>query len=598
MSSKKHIYVATTETYHKEGLVKIGETTQKDPMIRIKQIPVPEVPILLHHEEASRINAQGQKEYFNDHEVHKAMKELNIERRRGEWFCDPDHKFMDAIDMVKFRCQQAPLNQPKNIIFTPVAVADALLKQCDATTFSNRNARFLCPFSKSGTIVKELFHNLNFGLRNTIPNEIERKIHILRDMIYVIPVSEEAAILSRKALYGSNDASSEEAIRYMGAQVFNEKESNGRVFYAPSSHTWEKGCCVHCGVNIADEKDNPAIPFLHENIGNITNMKKFDYIIGNPPYQRTTASVSPPLYHLFVNKAKEIADEIIMITPSRWFTGGLGLDDFREVMLNDKGLSKMVHHPDAKEVFPDVSIAGGISYWHWSRNHNSDYCEFTIKKKGTSHTSIIKMNEYDEGLIWEPENRSILDKVKAANITDEWLVDKISPVRPYGLESNFRDFSATNNGNQVAVYCERGTVGYVDHSKVPVTNSKYYNMIYRRKVLVPKTGDAHLADKKRRVISEPFIAESPSCCTMTFLVASDNSIAEHDMENYVKFLKTKFVRYLIGMFANTQNVTKGRYKRVPALPMNRIWTDADLYAWANLSKDEIDIIEYRIIEMD
>ena len=54
---------------------------------------------------------------------------------------------------------------------------------------------------------------------------------------------------------------------------------------------------------------------------------KFDVIIGSPPYQigadGTTRTM--PIYHQFVNRAIAMDPKyIVFITPSRWFTGGLG----------------------------------------------------------------------------------------------------------------------------------------------------------------------------------------------------------------------------------------------------------------------------------
>lgn len=130
----------------------------------------------------------------------------------------------------------------------------------------------------------------------------------------------------------------------------------------------------------------------------INNMK-FKAIVGNPPYQLMdggNAASAKPIYNFFVKGGKSLHPKYLsMIMPARWYAGGKGLDDFREEMLNDDSIEKLVDFVNSADCFAGVNIAGGLCYFLRNNDYHGD-CVIENKNANSHILSIRrKLNEHN-----------------------------------------------------------------------------------------------------------------------------------------------------------------------------------------------------------
>ena len=100
-----------------------------------------------------------------------------------------------------------------------------------------------------------------------------------------------------------------------------------------------------------------------------------------------------------------------------------------------------------------------------------------------------------------------------------------------------------------------------------------------------------------KFLSKPIIAGPGEACSETYLVAGRFD-REDRAERYAKYLRTRFVRFLVSLRKATQDATKDVYAFVPDISLSRDWTDEKLYERYQLTKDEIAFIESIVRPMD
>lgn len=462
---------------------------------------------------------------------------------------------------------------------TPPVLARAMLDLLPDEVWSEPDYKWLDPGCKSGVFLREVAIRLLDGLSDWEPDFVKRREHIFREMLHGAPITEMTGHISRRTVYYSRDASGDHSV------ILFDTES-GNLPFITAEHDFQNGKCDLCGAPVdlerGERRENYAYSFLHNAYPTeeMADMQ-FDVIVGNPPYQVESGghgAQAKPVYHRFVEKAISMNPRhLVMITPSRWFTGGFQLDAFRDRMLADRHLAVLVDNPKLFDCFPGVEIKGGVSYFRWDRDHDGD-CEFSTRVDGIiKSTQIRDLRRGDGVLVRDNQALSIIEKVTEA--VDERLSDVVSPLWPFVGQTNPAGISASPFPDSVPmVFGSR--VGYARLDQI----QRNHDWIDQWKVLLPAAGDGH-GREVSYVTGEPIALGPGSVCTGTYLVAGRFDSAD-EARNYALFLSAKLVRFLIQQRKATHHLTQDCFKFVPDLDMTRSWNDAELFDLFDLDEEE------------
>ena len=499
-------------------------------------------------------------------------------------------------------------NLSNDEVFTPPEFANRMLDTLmeawaagnrGANLWADKTVRFLDPCTKSGVFLREITSRLVKGLADEIPDIDERANHILTKQVFGIGITYLTSLLARRSVYCSKHANGQHSI----AKTFTSDAGN--IWFERMEHTWRNDKCTYCGaskqaLDRGEGLETHAYAFIHtsdiktrvaEFFGG--NMQ-FDVIIGNPPYQLDDGGYgtsAAPIYQLFVEKALELDPRYaVFVTPSRWMAGGKGLDKYRERMLSDKRLRNIVDYPKLYEGFPGVKIRGGISYFLWDRDYNGP-CEVqTIWDGQPTGPAVARYLDAYDILVRRNEAVPILEKVRAKG--EPTLDSRVSSGKPFGFRTFFHGKPDSKGLKKPVKLFGSQKISWVARSEITVNAG----WIDEWKVLMTAVQGTSAA-VETKFLSKPIIAEPGTACTETYLVAGhfDN---EMTAANYAKYLRTRFVRFLVSLRKATQHATRDVYAFVPDLPLDQEWTDAKLYKRYGLTKEEVAFIESQVAEHD
>lgn len=479
------------------------------------------------------------------------------------------------------------------IVITPNKICDDMINLLPENLFdkSQNNNKFLDIAGTAGEFALSIYNRMK---------ENKNEDAYIKNAIYTIPKSAICYELTRK-VYEMLDLNVNNISRFC-AQDLLEIKTDNKVDY-------DKICDI-----LTQDKDFCEIDLTEEPVKGGKKVK-IEAVVGNPPYQEIIGSSSDgneslgkQLFPTFIKLSINLTSRYsCIISPSRWFTGDAQDKSFvklREFFRKNNKIEKIVYYKNEKDVFNDVEIKGGVNYFLYNKNLTSSLCEFTTISGNDKQTS--KRELFNEGLdviIVDDIAFPILKKVIKENF--EPLTNITTGRNPFGIigkESYLNKIAQNfNDGTLFELRCKADTIKWIKEESV----TKNLNIFNNYKVFISKSAGNPNSDLK--VIGQPYIGKPKTACTDSlFTIGNFDNLTE--TINLQKYIKTKFLRYLVSILKISQNVTQIVYAYVPMQNFTNSsdidWSktipeiDQQLYKKYNLTEEEINFIESKIKPME
>jgi site-specific DNA-methyltransferase (adenine-specific) len=417
-------------------------------------------------------------------------------------------KITSIIDKIeKHIISSTPKITKYGEVFTPTILAEEMLDLLPIEFWSNQKLKILDPCNGIGNFPSVIIKKLMDGLVEFEPDEEKRYKHIIENIIYVCEIQ------PRNISHFLN--------------LFNVDNKFNLNYYE--------------GSYLEEEFDS------HKN--NVWKINNFNLIIGNPPYQSgLSARASVSIYHKFVIKSVSISTMVLMITPSKWYSNP-SMSKFRNNMINNYGLKKLI---DANDVFKNVEIKGGVSYFLLEKGFTGE-CLYNNTTR-VFKNDIITNKNYDD----------IISKLSKHNNFKQHLKSD----QYFGIRNVDNRFLNKMESDCVTCYVSsrNGNIKYIKKDNLDIKSN--YN---KYKVMLPTASGSktNIGTLGRIIIAKP-----TEVCSRSFVHFAFDTLEE--CESFISYINTDIIKTLISIKKQTQLVKKDCFSLVPIVPLDRIWTNNEV----------------------
>jgi len=436
-------------------------------------------------------------------------------------------------------------------VFTPIFLVEEMLGHLPAHVWQNKDLKWYDPSSGIGIFAVIIYYKLFSALeKSIIKDDKERSKWIIENMIYLNELN-PANVLKTK-------------------QIFELIDPDAKLNIE---------CEDYC-------KDSNQTEYL-----------KYNIIVGNPPYNksRLNGTFDSSLYPQFIVKALSMLSDdgkLLFITPSRWFSGGNGLNGFKDYMLKRNDIVLIKHYDNSKTIWPTVDIAGGINYflidkcnsYHalekcegQNQNQNSNNGLTHFIDAATGKTSDINLNTYDI-LVQNVDAYSMINKVLKES--GEKLSSIYLSTKYFGINTNSEHFNKEPNNATLTLALRKCYVSKKKGSIKYVPSNCIKNPYNFWKVFSPQA-----SGKINDGFGSLIIGNPDEIASQTFFTFKVNSLDEAcSLKSY---LETDYANFMLKLRKIDHHINKNTLKWILLPPLNQIWTNDSINSLFSLTKREI-----------